>query len=230
MTSSDRGLIIAIDGPSASGKTTTARAVAERLKYLHIDTGAMYRALALKAGRKRVNLGDSKTLEAFLAKTSIDCVAKSGSFRVLLDGVDVTDELRDSDVSLKSSEIAAMPKVRHWLVARQRTLAAKGAVVMEGRDIGTVVLPDADLKIYLDAGPEERAKRRWLEEAGEAGRSREDVLKELSQRDSRDMTRRHSPLRAAADAVTIDTTTLTVDEQVEAVLKEIERIMRSRGA
>lgn len=231
MTSEGRGLVIAIDGPSASGKTTTARAVAERLKYLHIDTGAMYRALALKAGREAVNVDDAEALAAFLAKTSIDCVARSGLFRVLLDGLDVTDELRESDVSLKSSEIAAVPQVRRWLVARQRRFAAEGGVVMEGRDIGTVVLPDADLKIYLDAGSEERGRRRWLEEkASEAGRSRGEVLRELRERDHRDMTREHSPLEAAVDAVTIDTTTLTIDEQVEAVLKEADRILRTRGA
>jgi cytidylate kinase len=226
MTAPHRKLVIAIDGPAASGKSTTAKAVAQRLGYLHIDTGAMYRALALKALREAVSLGDARELEDFLGGTSIDCVVRSGAFRVLLDGEDVTDEIRESDVSLKSSEIAAVPQVRRWLVARQKKLAASGGVVMEGRDIGTVVLPEADLKIYLDASSEERAKRRWLEEKGtEEGKSHGEVLKELKERDHRDRTRQHSPLEAASDAVTIDTTDLTIHQQVKEVLKEVKRIL-----
>ena len=229
MTASKRRLIIAIDGPSASGKSTTARAVAERLGYIHIDTGAMYRALALKAIREAVNLGDARELNALLAGSTVDCVSRAGSFRVLLDGADVTREIREGDVSLKSSEIAALPQVRRWLVERQRRLAAEGGVVMEGRDIGTVVLPDADLKIYLDASSEERAKRRWLEEnAAEEGKSREKVLRDLTARDHRDMTRVHSPLEMAADAIKIDTTRLDVDEQVEEVLREVRKVLATR--
>jgi cytidylate kinase len=226
MTASPRRLVIAMDGPSASGKSTTAGAVARRLGYLHIDTGAMYRALALKAIREAVNLADPSELEALLNRTSIDCVVRAGSFRVLLDGVDVTDEIREAEVSLKSSEIAALPQVRRCLVERQRRLAADGGVVMEGRDIGTVVLRDADLKVYLDASPEERGKRRWLEEKeAEESKSRDEVLKELKERDHRDMTREHSPLEVACDAVRIDTTRLTIDEQVEEVLREVKRIL-----
>lgn len=226
MIGSTRKLVIAIDGPSASGKSTTASEVARRLGYLHIDTGAMYRALALKAMRKAVNLADSNELEALLTGTSIDCVMTAGSFRVLLDGVDVTDEIREAGVSLKSSEIAALPQVRRRLVERQRRLAADGGVVMEGRDIGTVVLRDANLKVFLDATTEERGKRRWLEESeAEESKTRGQVLKELEERDHRDMTREHSPLEMASDAVRIDTTRLTIDEQVEEVLKEVKRIL-----
>jgi cytidylate kinase len=231
MSASQRKLAIAMDGPCASGKTTTAEAVAQRLGYLHIDTGAMYRALALKAVREDVSLDDARELEAFLGRTSVDCVVRAGSCRVLLDGVDVTDEIRESDVSLRSSEIAALPQVRRWLVARQRKLAAGGGVVMEGRDIGTVVLPDADLKIYLDAVSAERAKRRWLEERGTGGgKSRHEVLKEMEERDRRDMTRENSPLEVAPGAVRIDTTGLTIDEQVEEVLKEVKRVLAGGGS
>jgi CMP/dCMP kinase len=231
MSASQRKLAIAVDGPSASGKTTTAKVVAQRLGYLHIDTGAMYRALALKAFRENVSLNDASQLEAFLGRTSVGCVARAGSCRVLLDGVDVTDEIRESDVSLRSSEIAALPQVRRWLVARQRKLAAGGGVVMEGRDIGTVVLPNADLKIYLDAASEERAKRRWLEERGtERGRPRQEVLKEIEERDHRDMTRENSPLEVAPGAVRIDTTRLTVDEQVEEVLRQVKRVLAGEGS
>jgi cytidylate kinase len=231
MSRSQRKLAIAIDGPSASGKTTTAKAVAQRLGYLHVDTGAMYRALALKAVRENVSLGDASEVEAFLGGTSVDCVVRAGSCRVLLDGADVTDEIRENNVSLRSSEIAVLPQVRRWLVARQRKLAEGGGVVMEGRDIGTVVLPDADLKIYLDAASEERASRRWLEERGAEGdRSRKEVLKEIEDRDHRDMTRENSPLEVAPGAVRIDTTSLTIDEQVEEVLREVKRVLTGGGS
>jgi len=229
MTPSQGRLIIAIDGPSASGKSTTARAVARRLGYVHIDTGAMYRALALKALRESLDLANAAELDAMLDRTCVKCTVSADSFRVILDGEDVTDEIRQARVSLKSSEIAAVPRVRHWLVERQRTLASAGGVVMEGRDIGTVVLRDADLKIYLDARSGVRAERRWLEEKGREDRkTRDQVSKELEERDLRDMTREHSPLEAAPDAVKIDTTCLTVEDQVEAVLQAVKRILKSR--
>lgn len=192
--------------------------------------GRDVRALALKAIRDTVNLSDPRELDAMLDRTTIDCSVKAASFRVLLDGKDVTDEIREADVSIKSSEIAAIPKVRRWLVERQRVLASGGGVVMEGRDIGTVVLRDADLKIYLDARSQVRAERRWLEEKDAAEmKTRDEVSKELEERDHRDMTRQHSPLEMAADAVRIDTTCLTIDEQVEEVLKEVGRILQSRS-
>ncbi|UCF78090.1 MAG: (d)CMP kinase [Candidatus Eiseniibacteriota bacterium] len=228
MTSSGRKLVIAIDGPSASGKSTTARMVAERLRYLHVDTGAMYRALALKALRAKLDLGDDGSVRYLLESSSVDFQAAGASSRVLLDGQDVTEEIRKGEVSQKSSEIAALPAVRRWMVRRQRALGQAGGVVMEGRDIGTVVLPDADLKVYLDASSDERAKRRWLEEGGDgSGRPTAEVRRQLDERDHRDMTRSHSPLEAAADAVTIDTTHLSVEEQVGKVLEEVKRILES---
>jgi len=226
MMLSDRKLAITIDGPSASGKSTTARAVAEKLGYLHVDTGAMYRALALKALREEFDVQDDACVQDFLDGSSVDCVMKGGSLRVLLDGKDVTDEIRTSEVSAKSSEIAAVPAVRRWMVTRQRALGGAGGVVMEGRDIGTVVLPEADLKIYLDASSDERAKRRWLEDK-ESGTAKPvaEVKRQLVERDRRDMTRRHSPLEPAVDAVRIDTTSLTIEEQVSRVLEEAERVL-----
>jgi cytidylate kinase len=226
----DRKLVITIDGPSASGKSTTARAVAEKLGYLHVDTGSMYRALALKVLREGVNFEDGRSMERLLDGASVDCIMKEGSCRVILDGEDVTDEIRTSEISLRSSEIAALPAVRRWMVSRQRALGEKGGVVMEGRDIGTVVLPDADLKIYLDASSDERAKRRWVEES-ETGTARPaaEVRRQLMERDRRDMTRRHSPLEPAGDAITIDTTRLSIEEQVEMVLEEARKILRRNG-
>ncbi|MFH0778294.1 MAG: (d)CMP kinase [Candidatus Eisenbacteria bacterium] len=219
-----RKLVIAIDGPSGSGKTTTARLVAKRLGYVHVDTGAMYRALALKALRRGVDLEDASQLESLLAATTIDCCERSGVSYVLLDGHDVTEAVRRAQVTTKSSQIAALPQVRRWMVARQRKLGEAGGVVMEGRDIGTVVLTDADVKIYLDAAPAERARRRWLEDS-KSGTQRgwEEVLREISERDHRDMTRRHSPLEAAPDAVVIETSGLTLEAQVARVLEEIEK-------
>ncbi len=225
MMVSVRKLVITIDGPSASGKSTTARMVAERLGYLHVDTGAMYRALALKASREKLDMRDGGCVDKFLERSSVDCAMSGGSCRVLLDGLDVTDEIRTSEVSLRSSEIAVLPAVREWMVTRQRALSEAGGVVMEGRDIGTVVLPEADLKIYLDASSDERAKRRWREEiqSGAAVQAAE-VKARLVERDRRDMTRRYSPLEPAEDAVRIDTTRLSIEEQVERVLEEVGRL------
>jgi cytidylate kinase len=223
---SDRELVITIDGPSASGKSTTARIVAERLDYLHVDTGAMYRALALKALREKLDMQDGAGLVAFLDRSSVDCGMSGGYCRVLLDGRDVTDEIRTGEVSLKSSEIAVLPAVRQWMVTRQRALGECGGVVMEGRDIGTVVLPDADLKIYLDASSTERATRRWREES-QSGTTvpPSEVKQRLVERDRRDMTRSHSPLEPAEDSVRIDTTRLSIEEQVERVLEEVKKLL-----
>jgi cytidylate kinase len=223
-------LVIAIDGPSASGKSTTARAVAQALGYLYVDTGAMYRALAWKAIREGLPLADAAVVSDFLGRTSIECRAGEGSFRVVLDGRDVSTELRLPDVSSMASQVATLPQVRCWMVGRQQEIARKAAgVVMEGRDIGTVVLPDADLKIYLDASSGERAARRWKEESARGGSRRPgDVEQEIQERDRRDMTREHSPLEKAADAVVIDTTCLTIDGQVDRVLGEVRRVMGER--
>lgn len=223
-------MVIAIDGPSASGKSTTARAVARALGYLYVDTGAMYRAVAWKALKEGLLLSDYSAVADFLGRTSVECRAAEGSFRLVLDGRELSSELRSPEVSSMASKVAALPLVRSWMVAKQQEIARKGAgVVMEGRDIGTVVLPDADLKVYLDASSGERASRRWKEERAKGEpRQPAEVELEMRERDRRDMTREHSPLEKAPGAVVIDTTHLSVEGQVERVLEEARRIAEGR--
>jgi cytidylate kinase len=206
-------MIIAVDGPAGSGKSTVAAAVAKRLEVSHVDTGAMYRALALKVLRKGLTPGDESEVASILPGTEISV----GNGKVGLDGEPVEHLIRTPEVTAVSSVVAQHQPVRVWMVDRQRQVihgAPDGAVV-EGRDIGTVVLPDADLKVYLTASEEQRARRR----AAERGASEAEALQEVSTRDARDTAREHSPLRAAGDAVVIDTTDLTIDEVVESVLK-----------
>lgn len=205
-------MIIAVDGPAGSGKSTIAAAVATRLNASHIDTGAMYRALALKVIRRALSPEDANAVAEVLPGTEIVV----GNGRVTLDGEPVEGLIRTPDVTAVSSVVAQHQPVRIWMVDRQRRVihGAPGGAVVEGRDIGTVVLPDADLKVYLTASEEQRARRR----AAERGASEEEALLEVSSRDARDTSREHSPLRAAGDAVVIDTTDLSIDEVVESVL------------
>jgi CMP/dCMP kinase len=208
-----RKLIIAIDGPVGSGKSTLARRVAAMLGYVYIDTGAMYRALALKALRHGMALDASDALDALAAETRIDLRAPDGMQRVRLDGEDVTGEIRTPEVSQAASKIAVLSGVRHVLVAEQRRAGHRGGVVMEGRDIGTVVFPDAELKIFLTASPEARAERRWREhqQKGES-LSLEQTLEEIHERDRRDRERTTSPLVRAPDAVVVDSTAIDAEE------------------
>jgi cytidylate kinase len=218
-------LTIAIDGPAAAGKSTTARAVAERLGLLYIDSGAMYRALALKLLRSDTDAHDPEALARFLAATTVDLVpaGKGGEPRVLLDGREVTAELRDERVAALASTIAPLRAVRTYLVARQRALAARTGAVMEGRDIGTVVLPDAPIKVFLVADLDVRAVRRAGELALRGEAPDLDAIRALiAERDRRDMERTESPLRPAPDAITIDTSALTIPEQVAAVVALVE--------
>jgi len=197
---------------------------------LYVDTGAMYRAVAWKALNEGLQLADSAAVAEFLGRTSIECGAAEGTFRLILDGRGMGPELRLPEVSSMASKVAVLPQVRRWMVAKQQDIARKGVgVVMEGRDIGTVVLPDADLKVYLDASADERAARRWKEELAEGvARQQCEVEQEMRARDRRDMTREHSPLEKALGAVVVDTTRLSVEEQVERVLEEARRIMEGR--
>lgn len=210
-----RPLIVAIDGPSGVGKGTVSRAIAAALGYRHVDTGAMYRAVAWKGRREGLPFDD----EGALARVAADAVIAFDDGRVVVDGNDVTRDIRTSDMDAAAAAVARMPRVRAVLVERQRALGRQGGVVMEGRDIGTVVFPDADVKIYLDASPEERARRRAADPA-HAGTSKAlaDVASALAARDQSDATRTVSPLTLASDAVLIDTTGVPVDAVVAQVL------------
>jgi cytidylate kinase len=211
-----KNLIVAIDGPSGAGKGTVARAVAARLGYRHIDTGAMYRAVAWKARHDGVDLQDETAIAALARRAVFD--VEDG--RVLIDGHDVAAAIRTPEIDSAAAAVARHPEVRRVLVSCQRRLGERGAVVMEGRDIGTVVFPDAHLKIYLDASPDERARRRAADPRHAARGARlTEVATAMAERDRSDSTRATSPLSVAVDAVSIDTTRLTVADVIERVLR-----------
>jgi len=217
-------LIIAVDGPVGAGKSTAARLLAERLGCRYIDSGAMYRALAWKALQMDLDLEDERPLMRLIGETSIALERSGDGLVVLVDGQDVSREIRTPEVEHASSKISTLAGIRRVMVARQRQMASQGGVVMDGRDIGTVVFPDADVKFYLEARLEERAKRRYLEarSAGVAG-DLEKFTEEIEIRDARDMGRSASPLRKAEDAVTIDTTGLNTFQVVAAMENETNR-------
>jgi len=219
-------LIVAIDGPSGAGKGTVARAVAVRLAYRHIDTGAMYRAVAWKALQEGVDLSREESVAAVARRATIEVV--DGVVRV--DGQDIAAAIRTPDIDAGAAAVARLPRVREVLIEQQRALGAGGGVVMEGRDIGTVVFPNADVKVYLDASPEERARRRAHDPAHSASRgvtAVKDVATALEARDLSDRTRAASPLTRAADAEVVDTTGLSVDEAIARVLAIVEDQYRS---
>ncbi|MDR7420075.1 MAG: (d)CMP kinase [Armatimonadota bacterium] len=223
--SARRPPVIAIDGPTASGKSTVARAIARRLGLEYLDTGAMYRSVALVATQQGLDLNDAPAMTRLASTLRIESRPNGAGDRTLVDGRDVTEAIRAPEVSTAASVVSALPGVRAALVARQRERAASGGIVMEGRDIGTVVLPDADLKIFLEATLEARARRRHAElQARGVSISLEEVQRQEAERDRRDATRTHSPLRPARDAVVIDTTALTPDEVVGTIL----RLLRER--
>ena len=218
-------LIIAIDGPSGAGKGTIARTIANSLNYRHVDTGAMYRAVGWKALHDGIALDDEAAVAA-LAEAS-DIIVEGG--KASIDGHDVTAAIRTPDIDKAASVVARMPRVREVLVARQRRIGAQGGIVMEGRDIGTVVFPNADLKIYLDASADERARRRLNDPAhtgGQAGQAA--VAASIAARDRSDTTRTASPLTMAADAVLIDTTGVPISDVVARVMRLVEE--KSRGS
>jgi cytidylate kinase len=212
-------LIIAIDGPVGSGKSTLARRVAELMGYIYIDTGAMYRALALKALRRGISLDASDALVQLARESRIDLRAESGSQRVFLDGEDVTTAIRTPEVSQAASKVAVVAGVRQMLVAEQRRAGEQGGVVMEGRDIGSVVFPDAGLKIFLTASPEIRAERRWREHQQKGDTiDLARTLEEIHERDCRDRERSTSPLVRAPDAVIVDSTAMEPEEVARLVV------------
>jgi cytidylate kinase len=218
-----RKLIIAIDGPAGAGKSTIASKLARTLGYVNLESGAMYRALALKAITRDVSFDDEAALVKLAEDSRIQLEPTLGGNRTLLNGCDVSSRIRERDVTEAASRVSVHPKVREWMVAHQRAMGTGGGVVMEGRDIGTKVFPDADLKIFLDADPVIREQRRMQQQKlqGELAAS---VAAELRERDRRDRTRATSPLVAAPDAVVIDSTSLAEDE----VLEKIEELVAKR--
>ncbi len=228
MTDTKR-IIIAIDGPAGAGKSTVAARLAKRFHLLNLETGAMYRAFALKALEHQVSPDDAHALERLAASTSIRLEASESGNRVSLDGVEVTSRLRDTPVTEAASRVSVHPAIRKWMVDLQRKLGESGRIVMEGRDIGNAVFPDADVKIFLDADPEVRSQRRYeqIESTPAATTVKpESVLKEIRERDQRDRTRALSPLKPALDAVVIDSTTLTLEQ----VIERVEGIVHERLA
>ncbi len=220
-------MIIAIDGPSGAGKGTVARAVAAELGYRYVDSGAMYRAVGWKAVQAGFPLDDETAITRVAEESRVDLRQSA----VFMDGVDVTRAIRTPEIDRAAAAVARLPRVRAVLVARQRELlSGPSGVVMEGRDIGTVVFPEADVKIYLDAAPEERARRRAHDPAHSSGtESVTDVVTALAARDAMDRTRAASPLYAAADAVTVDTTGKSVDAVVREVMVVIRARLQSRS-
>jgi CMP/dCMP kinase len=221
-----RGLVVAIDGPAGAGKSTLASRIARKHGYLNIETGAMYRALALKAVRSDVSFDDEDALFALARNSRIELEPQIDGNRVCLDGENVSARIREKDVTDAASRVSVHPKVRQWMVDRQREMGAKGGVVMEGRDIGTKVFPDAEVKIFLDASPEVRGTRRFQQhQLGTPGKEHlaASVIAEMRERDQRDRSRANSPLQAAPDAVIIDSTELTLEQvigRVEALIEE----------
>jgi cytidylate kinase len=220
---STRKLIVAIDGPAGAGKSTIAARLARKLGYVNLESGAMFRALALKAIEWDTSFDDEAALVKLADNSRIQLDPSGSSNRVMLDNRDVTLRVRETDVTEAASRVSVHPKVREWMVARQREMGACGGVVMEGRDIGTKVFPQADVKVFLDADPTIREQRR-LEQMKAQGASAEALASELRERDRRDRTRKASPLEPAADAVILDSSSLSEEE----VLQKIEELVRQK--
>jgi cytidylate kinase len=225
-----RKIVIAIDGPAASGKSTTARLVADRLGYLHIDTGAMYRAVTLRVLEENIPLDQVEAIGALAEVTSIRLERSDGANRVYVDNRDVTREIRSEPVTRSVSAVSSYQRVRDVLVREQRRMAQNGGVVLEGRDIGTVVLPHADLKIFMVAQVTERVKRRKIElEAVGMRIDSAHLEQEIMERDRLDSTREVSPLRKAAGAIEVDTSSMSIEDQVQFVIDRANEIIESRG-
>ena len=219
-------LVVAIDGPAGAGKSTVAARIAARYGLLNLETGAMYRAFALKAIQTDSDLDDREELGRLAERTRIRLLPASLGNRVFLDEVEVTKRIREPDVTAAASRVSVHPGIRQWLVAMQRQLGARNGIVMEGRDIGTTVFPNAQVKIFLDAAAEVRGQRRYQQNSPGETQHAESVLEQLRERDRRDRTRAESPLQPAPDAVIIDSTHLTLEE----VVARVEEIINQRLA
>jgi cytidylate kinase len=212
-----RQLVVAIDGPAGSGKSTIAARLARKLGYINLESGAMYRALALKALEQNISLDDPEALRQLAESTVVQLEPQPDGNRVLLDGRDVSHRIREGDVTAAASRVSMHPPVREIMVARQREMGARGGVVMEGRDIGTAVFPHAEVKVFLDADARIRAERRVAQNGTHTPEEAQRIVEDLVARDQRDRTRAISPLVPAADAVILDTTDLSIDQVVERV-------------
>jgi cytidylate kinase len=219
-----RRLVIAIDGPAGSGKSTIAARLARKLGYVNLESGAMYRALALKALEQQVSLDDPEALRQLAVDTVIQLEPQAEGNRVLLDGRDVSQRIREGDVTLAASRVSVHPPVREIMVSRQREMGARGGVVMEGRDIGTAVFPNADVKVFLDADARIRAERRVKQNGTHTPDEARRIIEDLVARDQRDRTRAVSPLVAASDATVIDSTNLSIDDAVS----QVEQLVSQR--
>jgi CMP/dCMP kinase len=219
-------LTIAIDGPAASGKSTTARLLAKKLGYVYIDTGAMYRAVTLAVLQSGTDPSHKKESETIAAKSLIELKIINGTQQTFLDGIDVSSQIRSPQIDKAVSEIATNAAIRKLMVRQQQRLAEDGGIVMDGRDIGTVVLPNADLKIFMIASIEARALRRLKDQSGQ-GLSLEEIKKDIERRDHIDSTRQDGPLKKAADARELDNSFLSIDEQVEIIFKWAKEVAQT---
>ncbi len=217
-------MIIAIDGPAGSGKSSVAKMIALKLRYQHIDTGAMYRAVAWKAGELGLDLADPDAVAAMAEKLDIKLFPGEAGQKILVDGEDVTARLKTEAVGKGAATVAAQARVREILVAKQRAIGKNGGVVMDGRDIGTVVFPEAERKFFLDADPRERGRRRYeeLKAANNPGVDLEAIIKQVIERDQEDRNRAVSPLKRADDAVLVDTTHLAIEDVVQRMIDMIQ--------
>jgi len=221
----DNMMTIALDGPAGAGKSTIARLLARRLNILYLDTGAMYRAVGLKAIRSGISVRDEAAVAAMLEHTALEIVFQDTNQRVLLDGEDVSDAIRTPEASIAASDVSALPAVRLALVRMQREIAARQPLILDGRDIGSYVLPDAPYKFFLTADPAERARRRLLDlqARGDLTTTFEQVLQDIAYRDRQDSSRSLAPLCQAADAVLVDTTHLSISQVVDVILEKLSK-------
>jgi len=221
-------IIVAIDGPSGSGKSTVAALLSKELGYMHLDTGAMYRAVALAAALVNIPYDDPNGLDELCERIKIEMRQREDGVSIYLNGRDVTEEIRSPEMSLGSSAVSSVPEVRTHMVRLQREIGSQGGIVAEGRDMGTVVFPDTPAKFYLDASPVERARRRWLQlkEMG-IDEDQAKVRREMDERDHQDTSREHSPLKISDDAIHFDTTGMTIDQVVEKLAGKVKELEES---